>query len=57
MKAQEALGLDWVITLKDNQPDLLPEAQRLLPCKLPIRPFSANPTIYNSGAPRRWIGG
>jgi hypothetical protein len=25
----EALGLDWVINLKDNQPELLAEAQRV----------------------------
>jgi hypothetical protein len=28
VRAIEALGLDWVMTLKDNQPDLLAEAQR-----------------------------
>jgi Transposase DDE domain len=29
--AVEALGLDWVINLKDNQPELLAEARRILP--------------------------
>ena len=29
--ALEALGLDWVINLKDNQPELLAEARRILP--------------------------
>lgn len=29
VEALEALGLDWVITLKDNQPELLAEAERL----------------------------
>jgi hypothetical protein len=28
VRAIEALGLDWVMTLKDNQPGLLAEAQR-----------------------------
>ena len=28
-RAVEDLGLDWVINLKDNQPELLAEAQRL----------------------------
>ena len=30
VRAVEDLGLDWVINLKDNQPELLAEAQRLL---------------------------
>jgi len=29
VQAVEALGLEWVFTLKENQPDLLAEAQRL----------------------------
>jgi hypothetical protein len=29
VRAVEALGLDWVINVKDNQPELLAEAQRL----------------------------
>jgi Transposase DDE domain len=29
VRAVEALGLDWVINLKENQPELLAEAQRL----------------------------
>jgi Transposase DDE domain len=29
VEAIEALGLDWVLTLKENQPELLAEAQRL----------------------------
>jgi Transposase DDE domain len=29
VQSVEALGLDWVINLKDNQPELLAEAQRL----------------------------
>src|SRR5580704_19540192 len=29
--ALEALSLDWVINLKDNQPELLAEARRILP--------------------------
>ena len=38
VSALEALGLSWVITLKENQPDLLAEAQRVTlsqaPCPL-----------------------
>jgi hypothetical protein len=29
VRAVEALGLDWVVNVKDNQPELLAEAQRL----------------------------
>ena len=29
VRAVEALGLDWVVNIKDNQPELLAEAQRL----------------------------
>lgn len=38
VRAIEALGLDWVITLKDNQPDLLAEAQRVAASQAPHPP-------------------
>jgi len=38
VRAIEALGLDWVITLKDNQPDLLAEAQRVAASQSPHPP-------------------
>ena len=38
VSALEALGLDWVITLKDNQPDLLAEAQRVTATQAPHPP-------------------
>lgn len=38
VEAIEALGLDWVITLKDNQPDLLAEAQRVTATQSPHPP-------------------
>jgi hypothetical protein len=36
--AVEALGFDWVINLKENQPELLTEARRLLPGEQPAAP-------------------
>ena len=36
----EALGLDWVINLKGNQPDLLAEAERRATSQLPQTPCS-----------------
>ena len=30
VKAMEDLGLDWVINLKENQPELLAESERLI---------------------------
>lgn len=38
VQALEALGLDWVITLKENQPDLLAEAQRVTATQAPHPP-------------------
>jgi hypothetical protein len=35
VSALEALGLSWVITLKENQPDLLAEAQRVTAAQAP----------------------
>jgi hypothetical protein len=37
VRAVEALGLDWVVNLKDNQPELLAEAQRLTAQPAPHR--------------------
>jgi len=37
VKAIEALGLDWVINLKENQPELLAEAQRATAGPAPFR--------------------
>ena len=36
VKEVEALGLDWACTLKQNQPDLLREAERLTATAAPI---------------------
>lgn len=43
VRAVEALGLDWVITLKDNQPDLLAEAQRVTAGQAPHLPALDQP--------------
>jgi len=37
VKAIEALGLDWVMNLKENQPELLAEAQRVTAGPAPFR--------------------
>ena len=37
VRAVEALGLDWVINLKENQPELLAGAQRLTAGPAPNR--------------------
>lgn len=37
VEAVEALGLDWVINLKENQPELMAEAQRLTAGPAPYR--------------------
>src|SRR5712672_1613386 len=49
--ALEALGLDWVINLKDNQPELLAEARRILPDE-----GSADPQELSCGMHRRSTG-
>jgi hypothetical protein len=38
VRALEALGWDWVITLKENQPDLLAEAERVTATQIPQPP-------------------
>ena len=49
VQAIEKLGLDWVINLKDNQPDLLAEAERVTATQPPRPPAPANPMNFNSG--------
>jgi hypothetical protein len=48
--AVEALGFDWVINLKENQPELLTEARRLLPGEEPAAPLGLQlwhaPDVY-----------
>lgn len=43
VRAIEELGLDWVITLKENQPDLLAEAQRVTAGQAPHPPAAEQP--------------
>lgn len=43
VRAVEALGLDWVITRKDHQPDLLAEAQRATAVQAPRPPAPSPP--------------
>jgi len=45
VKAIEALGLDWVINLKDNQPELAAEAERLTRRSADIRESSARESL------------
>jgi hypothetical protein len=49
------LGLEWVITLKENQPDLLAEAQRLTGGQAETT-GSIPKRNFNSGTHRKSIG-
>lgn len=43
VQAAENLGLDWVINLKANQPDLLAESERILSAQAPHPPLIGQP--------------
>lgn len=45
VEAIEALGLDWVINLKDNQPDLAAEAERLTDRPADVRESSTRESL------------
>ena len=53
-KLREALGLDWVINLKENQPELLAEAQRVS-AERSVERVDDHPELQ-LGMPRRSTG-
>jgi len=55
VNAVESLNLEWVISRKENQPELLAEAQRLTEAQ-PKPPCPAPQRTSNSGTPRKFTG-